>query len=96
MSNFKQTTYFRSRSLAQFRIGTDQDENGKFFLYKNGQVIAHIIRPPTALSQLESIKYQEIAPYTTAFIQVKLHKNPNNGAYANSAILFCNKPTPKQ
>ena len=54
-----------------------RNENGKLFLHKNGWIITHTIRPPAALSKLESIQYQEIIPYATTLIEAK-QKGLNN------------------
>ena len=47
--------------------------DGKLFLYKKGKLIVHA-RPPISVSNIKSIKYQEIIPYATAIIQAKFEK----------------------
>ena len=48
-----------------FWAGTDWDENRRSFMHTHSQIITNTIRPPAALSNLETIIYQEIPPYTT-------------------------------
>ena len=63
----------------------DWDKDSKQFLHQNGKSIIHT-KLSESISNVLSIKYQEIPPYTATITQVKFENQPQLDADTNYII----------